>query len=173
MYKLTEFALEGPQENPQGAAARSGADALAPVKSINALWSDEDLPPPLNRPPMSPMTAGLFLALGVALASLDGRCRPGRRRLASACACGVLLLCFVVVVGYAHDVELLRTFLGIPVAFWTATTFATLAVGVIAAQGPDRFPLRPLVGPSTRAFMLRTILPEATEATAMPVSIFK
>jgi len=141
-YKLLDFGLTTPGEF----AGRR-------------LWTDADLPPPLNDTPMSPLTAGTFLLIGLALLLLDGKSSVARKRVAAALVCGVIMLCLTVLIGYAHRVEVVRTFLGTPMALWTATAFAILGVGLAAANGPDYFPLRPFAGPSTRALMLRTILP--------------
>ena len=131
---------------------------LVPVP-VRVLWSDADLPRPLNQPPMSPLTAGLFLFVGLALALSDGRATLARKGLTAGFACAAILFCLVVLMGYAHHVELLGNFLGTPMALWSATTFAIAGVGLVAVIGPARFPLRTVVGPSTRAPMLRTILP--------------
>lgn len=139
-YKLVEFVVE---------RAISGVQ----------LWSDASFPAPLHHPPMSPLTALLFVAAGVSLSAVGERCGRGRKDVAAATAVGVLLLCLVVLVGYAHGVELLVQLLGVPMAFWTATAFAILSTGLVAAIGPDHLPLRPFVGPTTRALMLRSILP--------------
>ena len=144
-YKLLQFGVE--KSKTPGPSA------------VRALWSDADLPRPLNQPPMSPLTAGLFLFIGLALILSDGEPTPTRRRLTAGFACAAILFCLVVLMGYAHRVELLGRFLGTPMALWSATTFAIAGVGLVAVIGPDRFPLRMFVGPSTRALMLRTILP--------------
>jgi PAS domain S-box-containing protein len=73
----------------------------------------------------------------------------------------------------ANGTILLSYFYGTPLFQETAWTLpgltsalasAALAVGVISALGPRHFPLRPLVGPSVRARLLRTFLPVGAAA---------
>jgi signal transduction histidine kinase/DNA-binding response OmpR family regulator len=124
------------------------------------LPTDADLPGALGDPSMSAFTAGLFVVAGLTLlVMLVGL--PNRIWLASAGVCVLGLVNILIVLGYAYDVELLRHALGLnqPVALLTALTFFALDIGMIFALGPASFPLKPFVGPSPRALMLRSFLP--------------
>jgi signal transduction histidine kinase/DNA-binding response OmpR family regulator len=156
-YKLFLFALEKFQPANFGPAPSA--------------WSDIGLPAPFDTP-MSPLTAGLFLCAALALGLLDGNPTRFRLNAAAVLASTVILFCLVVLMGYAHQVELLKVVLGTPMALWTATTFAILGIALIAAIGPGWLPLRPFVGSSTRALMLRTILPVVFSMLVL-VAIFR
>jgi PAS domain S-box-containing protein len=108
---------------------------------------------------MAPATAtclalagGVLLLLGVAPA---GSLRGGAALL------GVLvaLADLVVLLGYVYETPLLYNSTGIPMALPTAMAFGLLGTGLTAAAGPGYWPLRPLLGPSARARMLRAFLP--------------
>jgi signal transduction histidine kinase/DNA-binding response OmpR family regulator len=122
------------------------------------LITDADLPLPFSDPPMSPLTAAIFLiaALGLLLLVRD---RARTRAWASWFALLVVLLSALVLLGYAHGVKLLEVMLGTPVALCTAATFAVLSIGIICQLGPNRFPIRPFVGSHSRALLLRNFLP--------------
>jgi len=123
------------------------------------LPTDADLPSPFGEPPMSGLTAFIFICAGLVLLHLlIAPSRAGYRQAAVG-VCVVGLISLVVLLGYARGVELLREILGVPVALLTAATFLILDVGLIAALGPYCFPLRPFLGPSARAVLLRTLLP--------------
>jgi signal transduction histidine kinase/DNA-binding response OmpR family regulator len=121
------------------------------------LWSDNNLPFPFNQPAMSPLAASIFLGAGVVLLLQP---RERARLLATGLTIGVALVGAVVLLGYAHRVEVLRIVLRTPaVAPLTSVTFAILSAGLISMLGPEHYPLRPFVGRSTRALLLRTTLP--------------
>jgi PAS domain S-box-containing protein len=65
----------------------------------------------------------------------------------------------VALLGYLYGMPLLYSSSVIPVAFTTTLAFLLLTTGLIAAAGPDCFPLRPFVGTSARALLLRAFLP--------------
>ncbi|MBI4795844.1 MAG: hypothetical protein HY790_08425 [Deltaproteobacteria bacterium] len=61
--------------------------------------------------------------------------------------------------GYLFGTPLLYGGAVIPVALSTAGAFLLLGVGLVAGAGPEALPLQLLVGPSTRAKLLRVFLP--------------
>ncbi len=61
--------------------------------------------------------------------------------------------------GYLYAAPLLYGGTSIPMALNTAVAFFILGVGLIGAAGPAAIPLRPLMGPSIRARLLRAFLP--------------
>ena len=108
---------------------------------------------------MSPLTATSFLLGGVALLLLCWRPLRGRRALYPFCVCVAAAVNFLALLGYSHGSRELYGGHVIPVALPTAVAWLALAVGLIAANGPDAFPLRPLAGRSARALLLRNLLP--------------
>lgn len=105
---------------------------------------------------MSPITALNFLLIGFAVFALS---RPQWRPWASRAAALVITISFVVVLGYLHGTPLLYGGNIIPVALPTAAAFFLLGTGVIAESGPAYWPLKPLLGDSARAVLLRWFLP--------------
>lgn len=105
---------------------------------------------------MSPITASNFLLICLATFSLA---QTRWRKLAGGAAGAVLGISFVVVLGYLHGTPLLYGGNIIPVALPTATAFFLLGISVIAAAGPEYWPLKPLRGDSARAVLLRWFLP--------------
>jgi PAS domain S-box-containing protein len=108
---------------------------------------------------MSPITAmSLFLAgsgLLVLLWSPTGRAAAGAAVLGAL----VTLVNSIVGLGYAYASPLLYGGGIIPMALPTALGLVLMGMGLIFAVGPGHWPLRPLVGPSARARLLRTFLP--------------
>jgi signal transduction histidine kinase/DNA-binding response OmpR family regulator len=113
---------------------------------------------------MSPLTAASFLLSGVTLLLLVGL--AGRARLVKAGLTAALALANLwVLLGYLELGQLkFYEYIQIPVAITTATGFLALAVGLIAAEGPDHPLVRPLTGSSTRALLLRAFLPVTVAA---------
>src|SRR6185436_10078098 len=70
---------------------------------------------------------------------------------------------FAVLLGYGYGTPLLYGGVIRPVGFTSAAAFLILSAGVIAAAGPNSFPLRYLLGSSVRARMLRVFLPVTFE----------
>jgi len=108
----------------------------------------------------------LFTALSCEAASLAALlCAPAQGRRALDCA-GLLSLAvltsgLVFSLGYLYAAPLLYGGTAIPMALNTAAAFCVLGVGLIAAAGPGALPLRPFVGQSIRARLLRAFLPFA------------
>ena len=107
---------------------------------------------------MSPVTAIGFLLSGGALVLLERRPRPGDWLLAG-CASVVLLLNLCILLGYLEGIRPLLFRHLLVVAPATATAFLFLGVALIAAEGPEGRLIRPLVGSTTRAVLLRAFLP--------------
>ncbi len=110
---------------------------------------------------MSPITAASFVLASAAMILLAAETR--RRRRAAGVAAGmaslVVAVYLVVLLGYLYGTPLLYGGRIIPVALTTAIAFLFLAVGLIAAAGPDYLPLRPFFDSSARALLLRAFLP--------------
>lgn len=107
---------------------------------------------------MSPITALGFLLTSVALLLLLSPARPATGK-AAALASFVAVANLVVLLGYFYGAPLLYGGEIIPVAATTALSFLCFGAGLIAVAGPEHFPLRPFVGSSTRALLLRAFLP--------------
>lgn len=73
-----------------------------------------------------------------------------------------VLFCYVEV---KH--KTLQDRIGIPVAIPTAVAWLFLGVGLVAAEGPKHFLIRPLLGSSTRALLLRSFLPATVGVVLM------
>jgi PAS domain S-box-containing protein len=113
---------------------------------------------------MSPATGGMFFLAGTGVCLLVLRGGKGNRdkplgdiagSLGSLAAAASLTF----ILGYLYGSPLLYGSGIIPVAALTAASFLSLGTGLIAAAGPDCFPLRQLTGATARARLLRTFLP--------------
>lgn len=104
---------------------------------------------------MSPLTAFCFLLAGGSLLMLEWRA------MAWAAILGILIafVGVVCVIGYGYGAPLLYGGTVIPMALSTALAFVALGVGLTAAAGPHAWPVKMLSGPSTRARLLRALLP--------------
>src|SRR5207249_4319465 len=102
--------------------------------------------------PMAPRTAAEFLMSSVAILLLG-------RRAVGALAVGVAGVATVVMLGYLSGTPLLYGATIIPVALPTALAFLCVSMALIAVAGPEVWPLRPMLGDSTRALLLRAFLP--------------
>ncbi len=111
---------------------------------------------------MSPLAALSLIAVGVALLLLLlPRSRQSQRAVSAAAACASLVMgaYLVVLLGYLYGTPLLYGGKVIPVALTSTLAFLFLSSALIAASGPDHFPLRSFVGTSARALLLRAFLP--------------
>jgi len=104
---------------------------------------------------MSPVTAACVLLGGAANLLFLGK----RNGPCAILGTAIALVCGVVIIGYWYGAPLLYGGTVIPVAFTTAVSLGTLGVGLIMAAGPERWPLSGMTGPSTRARLLRGLLP--------------
>jgi PAS domain S-box-containing protein len=103
----------------------------------------------------SPVTAFCFVLAGVSLLLLECEARTWAAIL------GILitLVGSVCLMGYWFGAPLLYGGTVIPVALPTSLALVALGVGLTAAAGPDTWPLNALIGSSTRARLLRAVLP--------------
>jgi PAS domain S-box-containing protein len=112
---------------------------------------------------MSIVTEVLVLLSGAVAPMLFLRDREGARRTTfgdlTGCL-GVLVLLggSVILLSYLHSTPLLYGTSNIPMAAMSAFAFLLLGAGQIAASGPDGFPLRLFIGPSTRARLHRAFV---------------
>jgi putative nucleotidyltransferase with HDIG domain/PAS domain S-box-containing protein len=109
---------------------------------------------------ISPMAGGIFSIAGLALLLL---LRPGarsmHRHLAGVLGSLVGGAGFIVTLAYLFGIPLLYGSGMIPLAPTTAIAFLSLGSGLVAATGPEGFPLRLLVGPGFQTKLLRFVLP--------------
>lgn len=105
---------------------------------------------------MAPLTAlnFLFVASSLVFLTTSWRTTP-------ACALAALatVISAVVLVGYWYGTPLLYGGMIIPVALPTACAFFLVGTGIMAAAGAEAWPLRTLLGGSTRALLLRSFMP--------------
>lgn len=110
---------------------------------------------------MSPITAASFVLISTAMILL---LTPLRRAtglsagLASILASIAASVNLVVLLGYLYSMPVLYGGEIIPVSLPSGVALIFLGAGLIAASGPDHFPLRLLVGPSVSALLLRYFL---------------
>jgi PAS domain S-box-containing protein len=71
----------------------------------------------------------------------------------------ILLFSYIFFIGYAYGVPLVFNKYQIPMAWPTAVAFIILAVGLLFAAGKENAPISYFVGHSTRALLLRNLLP--------------
>ena len=113
---------------------------------------------PLGR--MSPITGALFCLCGCALAlNLWAGDKGIIQEVAAALASLVFVAGFVGATGYLYGTPLLYGSSIIPLAVTTTLAFFMLGGGLLAAAGPGSVILRPLLGGSVRARLLRVFLP--------------
>src|SRR5581483_7768849 len=88
---------------------------------------------------------------------------PGRshmlRNAASLLAVLIASLGLIFALGYFYGAPFFSGLTNIPMAINTSLSFITLGTGLLATAGPDTVPLRPLLGPSVHARLLRAFLP--------------
>ncbi len=115
---------------------------------------------PMGR--MSPVTAFCFVLAGVSLLLLERQARRWGAILGTV----ITLVGAVCLMGYGFGAPLLYGGSVIPVALPTSLALVALGVGLTAAAGSDTWPLEILIGPSTRARLLRALLP-----TVVPLAL--
>ncbi|MGO9739318.1 MAG: PAS domain-containing protein [Desulfomonilaceae bacterium] len=104
---------------------------------------------------MSPITSFSFIVSGAALFLLGRQCRDQIGVMGTL----VVFVGWVNVTGYWYGAPLLYGGTVIPVALPTSLAFTLLGVGLMAAAGSQAWPLSILSGPSTRARLLRGLIP--------------
>lgn len=113
---------------------------------------------PIGR--MSPITGLLVLLSGIALLlTLRTAFTQLARNLVAAFGILILSAGFVATIGYLFGTPLLYGGDIIPLAATSAVAFLVIGVGFIAAAGRSTVFVRPLLGSSVRARMLRAFLP--------------
>lgn len=117
---------------------------------------------PLGR--MSQVTAVCFLALSVSifLRLVFGPSDSKSRRASAALSLLVALAGLGISLGYLYGTPALYSGGAIPVAVTTGLAFLSLGTGTVLSCGPSVWPVSALVGDSTRARLMRAILPAAT-----------
>ena len=124
------------------------------------LFPVTEYPSPFLTGRMSPITGALFCLSGCALAlNLWAGDKGITRQVAAALASLILAAGFVGATGYLYGTPLLYGSSIIPLAVTTTLAFFMLGGGLLAAAGPGSVMLRPLLGGSVRARLLRVFLP--------------
>lgn len=110
---------------------------------------------------MSPLTAITFVAatLGFLLQIKGTGGKRNFESTASSLGISVIVVGFVVLLGYFHGTPLLYGGTTIPMALPTAVAFIFLGLGLVASTGPRAFPIPLFSGNSIRVRLLRTFLP--------------
>ena len=111
----------------------------------------------------------VLTAINFVLASLSLHCvmQAHLRRFAGIIATLVATLSTVILLGYLHGTPFLYGGTIIPVAMTTAVAFFLIGCSLIAASGPDCWPLRALSGSSARSLLLRWFLPTVIAGTIL------
>ncbi len=108
--------------------------------------------------PMSPIAAASFLLICAAMVLLLFAHGNRAAGLSSSLASVVVSVGLVVLLGYLYGTPQLYGEGYRYVAIPAGVMFVFLGTGLIAAAGPEHFPLRLLVGPSIRALLMRSFL---------------
>ncbi|MFA5253168.1 MAG: PAS domain S-box protein [Methanoregula sp.] len=120
----------------------------------------------LGRPTsvMSPLMAGLFALLAIAVfillyATPDRRHHTADLSAVGLLGAGIFTVGFTLLLSYFYGSPLLYGITIAPTSYTSALAACSLGIGLMAAAGPDAYPLRYFYGTSTRALILRTFLP--------------
>src|SRR5262249_47298409 len=105
---------------------------------------------------MAPLTAANFAMVAAGLLSLTS---ISLRKAAAILGSLTMMSSAIVLVGYWYGTPLLYGGSIIPVALSTGWAFFLSGIAVIAAAGPEVWPLGAFLGESTRALLLRTFVP--------------
>jgi PAS domain S-box-containing protein len=109
---------------------------------------------------MSPVTTGSFFLAGSAiLLFLFSKKKPIRKDMPGWLIIVVMFIALTMLLGYSYNVPIFKGGKIIPMAFSSALAFLLLSTGLACALGQGSFPLRPLIGASTYAILLRAFLP--------------
>jgi len=111
---------------------------------------------------MSPITASLFLLSGLALLLMlfaSSKNRERVRNLSGELAVAVVLIGFIVLIGYLYGSPLLYGGKVIPVALTTGIAFVFFGLGIIFSQGSACWPTKLFIGSSVYSRMMRAFLP--------------
>lgn len=104
---------------------------------------------------MSYTTAICFLFLSLSLIMLNTKAKKYSVIFSSL----IVFVGYIILVGYSDRVPFLYNGKDIPMSWLTAITFIVSGVGMLIAAGKETVPLRVFVGDSTRARLMRRILP--------------
>jgi two-component system, NtrC family, sensor kinase len=108
---------------------------------------------------MALLTAITFELASVSALILAASGRQAVRDVGGALGSIVAMSGATFALGYLYAAPLLYGGTSIPMALNTAIAFLILGIGLVSAAGPAAVPLRPLVGPSVRARLLRAFVP--------------
>lgn len=123
---------------------------------------------------ISPLTSLAFLLGGVALAGISARSLPRvLSDVSGVLACLLIALSLIVLLGYAFGTPFLYGGSLVPMTLPTAIAFACLGAALIALAGIQRLPLRPIVGSSVEARLLRGILPMLSAVIVAECLLFR
>ena len=104
---------------------------------------------------MSPVTAICFLFVSIAILLL----RTKARKYSIIFSSFVLFVGYTIVVGYSYGVPFLYSGSTIPMAWLTAIAFIVSSTGLLLAAGKETAPVSYFMEDSTRARLMRSILP--------------
>jgi two-component sensor histidine kinase len=109
---------------------------------------------------MSPITGMLFLVSGTAsIIYLSNHLRAKYYNAVGILGCVVLLISFIITIGYSFGTPLFYNGIVIPVALPTALGLAFIGLGIAAGAGPESFINRLFTGTSVRALLVRSFIP--------------
>ncbi|MFA4878052.1 MAG: PAS domain-containing sensor histidine kinase [Methanoregula sp.] len=104
---------------------------------------------------MSPVTAACFIFGSISLLLL----LAGKKDSAALLGTAVTVISGIILIGYWYGAPLLYGGVVIPVALTTASALEILGIGLVTAAGSASWPVSGISGPSTRAKLLRGLLP--------------
>jgi serine phosphatase RsbU (regulator of sigma subunit) len=105
---------------------------------------------------MAPVSAFTFVFTAAGLIALTDR---GWEKIAGPIGALVTIVGTVVLAGYWYGTPLLYGGRIVPVALSSACGFFLYGIGMMTGAGPESWPLRVLLGDSTRALLLRAFVP--------------
>ncbi|HEX8949101.1 MAG TPA: ATP-binding protein [Dissulfurispiraceae bacterium] len=109
---------------------------------------------------MSPLSSVSFIfAGGAMLLLLYGTGKTGAVRAAAVLSSVALSSGLMILLGYLYGVPFFYGGTGMPTSLFGAINFVVLGAGMVSAAGPQCWPLRPFVGQSIQARMMRAFLP--------------
>lgn len=118
---------------------------------------------------MSPLTALSFLFSAVGTLGLASGENTRSKRLTAFCALLVVFFNLWVLLRYLESTEqVFLSWLDIPVAISTAMGFLCIGLALITIEGPSHILIRPFLGNSARALLLRSFLPATLLVTFFP-----
>ena len=124
---------------------------------------------------MSPITAITFLitTTGVLFLVVPRNGKQLFKNVAAFTGMGVMLIGFIVILGYLHGTPLLYGGDIIPVALPTAIAFELIGFGLITASGPTVLPIKVFAGPTVRSRLMRAFIPAITTFVLIVELVYK